>query len=303
MRQPGSADNRVRSRWDRWNDCRLGAFLVGAPSHDLPSWCFMAAGPVTNGGGWTEPRVKLHAQLAERSALLAEYYASAIYFLSTPEAPARMSHLAHAVRELCLHVPDAVGVVKLDRSQSEARLTEFTKAWNAADLPDDADGFRVCGAVSGNVPMCVLPRPVVEAAAALVAANRVRGNNARRAALMIADPHAPGGHTRAERNPTVRRWTSIIDDTFFPFVHAFDKTPAPVTEEELHRDFAFLEEVMRGVLAPMEHVAELDELLAETERRPRPGSTDNPETTSIEAELQPSSAAERHRDDGEARSD
>lgn len=54
-----------------------------------------------------------------------------------------MSHLAHAVRELCLHLPDAVGVVKLDRRQSE----EFIKAWEAARLPDDADGFRVCGEV------------------------------------------------------------------------------------------------------------------------------------------------------------
>jgi len=44
-----------------------------------------------------------------------------------------MSHLAHAVRELCLHLPDAVGVVKLDRSQSEVRSAEFIKAWEAAD--------------------------------------------------------------------------------------------------------------------------------------------------------------------------
>lgn len=44
-----------------------------------------------------------------------------------------MSHLAHAVRELCLYLPDAVGVVKLDRRQSEARSGEF--------------GFRVCGEV------------------------------------------------------------------------------------------------------------------------------------------------------------
>jgi len=256
-----------------------------------------------NGDGWTEPRLKLHAQLAERSALLAEYYASAIHFLSAPEASVRMSHLAHAVRELCLHLPDAVGVVKLDRSQSEARLTDFAKVWDAADLPDDADGFRVCGAVSSDVPMCVLPRPVVEAAVALVAANRVRGNSARRAALMIAEPHAPGGHTRAERDPTVRRWNSIIDDTFFPFVHAFDKTPAPVTEEDLHRDFAFLEDVMRGVLAPLAHVAELDELLAETECRPSQGSDGDSETSSLDAEPQPSGAAERPRGDGEARSD
>jgi hypothetical protein len=106
-------------------------------------------------GGWTEPRRKLHAQLAERNALLAEYYASAIYFLSVPEAPARMSHLAHAVRELCLHLPDAVGVVKLNRSQSDARHVEFIKAWEAAGLPDDAADFRVYGEVGGAVPMCV----------------------------------------------------------------------------------------------------------------------------------------------------
>jgi hypothetical protein len=58
-----------------------------------------------------------------------------------------MSHLAHAVRELCLHLPDAVGVVKLDRRQSEARSGEFIKAREAARLPDDAGGFRVCGEV------------------------------------------------------------------------------------------------------------------------------------------------------------
>jgi hypothetical protein len=89
----------------------------------------------------------MHAWLAERSWLLAEYYASAIYFLLTPEAPARMSRLAHAVRELCLHLPDAVGVVKLDCRQSEARSEEFIKAREAARRPDDAGGFRVCGVV------------------------------------------------------------------------------------------------------------------------------------------------------------
>ena len=58
-----------------------------------------------------------------------------------------MSYLAHAVRELCLDLADAVGVVKLDRRQSEARSGEFIKAWEAARLPDDAGGFRVCGEV------------------------------------------------------------------------------------------------------------------------------------------------------------
>ena len=245
----------------------------------LPSWCFVSTGQAGSGDGWTEPRLKLHAQLAERNALLAEYYASAIFFLSAPEAPARMSHLAHAVRELCLHLPDAVGVVKLDRSQSDAKYTEFIKVWESAGLPDDAAELHVCSETGGDVPMCVLPRPIVEAAADLVAANRVRGNSARRAALMIAEPHAPGGHTRAERDPTVRRWTRIIDGTFFPFVHAFDKRPAPVTEEDLHQNFAFLEEVMRGVLAPLEHVAELDELLAETKRQLEPRDAEHPEAS------------------------
>jgi hypothetical protein len=38
-------------------------------------------------------------------------------------------------------------VVKLDRRQSEARSGEFIKAREAARLPDDAGGFRVCGEV------------------------------------------------------------------------------------------------------------------------------------------------------------
>src|SRR5437868_137555 len=38
-------------------------------------------------------------------------------------------------------------VVKLDCRQSEARSGEFIKAWEAARLPDDAGGFRVCGEV------------------------------------------------------------------------------------------------------------------------------------------------------------
>ena len=58
-----------------------------------------------------------------------------------------MSRLAHAVRELCLHLPGAVGVVKLDCRQSEARSEDFIKAWEAARLPDDAGGFWVCGEV------------------------------------------------------------------------------------------------------------------------------------------------------------
>jgi hypothetical protein len=54
-------------------------------------------------------RDRLHAWLADLGLRLARYYASAICFLLTPETPARMSHLARAVRGLCLHRPDAVG--------------------------------------------------------------------------------------------------------------------------------------------------------------------------------------------------
>jgi hypothetical protein len=220
--------------------------------------------------GWTDARRRLHGQLAERNALLAEYYASAIYFLSTPDAPARMSHLAHAVRELCLHLPDVVGVVKFDRSQSETKAADFLRTWEAAALPDDAMDFTVCTEVPSDAAMCLVPRPVVQAAAEMVVASRVRGTASRRAAMMIAEPHAPGGHTSAERDPTVRRWNTIVSKTLFAFVHAFDKTPKPIGEEDLHQDFLFLEEVMRGVLAPLEQVADLDELLAETARRPEP---------------------------------
>ena len=57
-----------------------------------------------------------------------------------------MSHLAHAVRSF-VSVCQMRGVVKLDGRQSEARSGGFIKAREAARLPDDAAGFRVCGEV------------------------------------------------------------------------------------------------------------------------------------------------------------
>ena len=56
---------------------------------------------------------------------------------------ARLRSLTGALSRL----PDAVGLVKLDRRQSEAMSEEFIKVWEAARLPDDAGGFRVCGEV------------------------------------------------------------------------------------------------------------------------------------------------------------
>ena len=264
----------------------------------------MSGASLGNDTGWTEARWRLHAQLAQRNGLLADYYASAIYFLSTPGAPARMSHLAHAVRELCLHLPDVVGVVRLDRSQSENKSADFMRVWEAAGLPDDAADFTVCTEVGGDDAMCLVPRPVVQAAAEMVVASRIRGTAGRRAAMMIAEPHAPGGHTNAEREPTVQRWNTIVGKTLFAFVHAFDKTPSPIGEEDLHRDFMFLEQVMQGVLAPLEHVADLDELLAETARRPEPVKV---EDLTIDlarhAELKPGGPPDFPRDEGEARDD
>jgi hypothetical protein len=264
----------------------------------------MSGGSVDSDTGWTEARRRLHAQLVQRNALLSDYYASAIYFLSTPGAPARMSHLAHAVRELCLHLPDVAGVVKLDRSQSENKSADFMRVWEAAGLPDDAADFAVCTEASGDVAMCLIPRPVVQAAVEMVVASRVRGTAGRRAAMMIAEPHAPGGHTNAERDPTVRRWNTIVGKTLFAFVHAFDKAPSPIGEEDLHRDFIFLEQVMQGVLAPLEQVADLDELLAETARQPEQVKAENLTTDlARHAELRPAGASDCLRDEGEARSD
>jgi hypothetical protein len=51
------------------------------------------------------------------------------------QAPVRMSHLAHAVRELWLHLPDAIGVVKLERSKSDAKAALGPKDLAAPGSP------------------------------------------------------------------------------------------------------------------------------------------------------------------------
>ncbi|WP_410676911.1 hypothetical protein [Amycolatopsis sp. cmx-4-68] len=237
-----------------------------------------------DGAGWTDQRRKLHTLLADRHPLLADYFASAVYFLTTPDAPARMSHLGHAIRELCNHMPDAVNVARLDRSNTENRIPALAKAWDAAELPDSADELLPCASSAGEADMCHVPRTVMAAAADLVASTRIRGSNRRRAVLMIVDPDAPEEETVAESDPTVTRWVEIIARQM-PWVHAFDKKPSQISEEQLADDFGFLEEVMCGVLAPLDAASDLDDLLAQT--RPSSPSTEQaeqPEATSPDQE-------------------
>ncbi len=246
-------------------DVALG-LLQRRSACDLSWYWAMSSVGQRDGVGWTEQRRSLHALLAERMQLLADYYESALYFLHTPDAPARMSHLAHAVRELCNHMPDAVNVARMDRSNTESKLPILTKAWEKAGLPDDVGEVPGCSTSGSATDECHIPRPVLVAAADLVLSTRIRGSNRRRAALMIVDPHAPDGQSTAERHSTVDRWVKIVD-RLFPWVHAFDKRPQAIPEDQLADDFNFLEDVMRGVLAPLDVVADLDDLLAQTQQR------------------------------------
>jgi hypothetical protein len=227
--------------------------------------------------GWTAEHRELHALLAERSEVLADYYASAVYFLRNPASAARMSHLGHAIRELCMHLPDALKITRFDRSDTDGKVSALVNAWERSDMPDDPDDLVECSAGnSAVVAGCHAPLPVVKAAAALVKSTRVRGNYRRRAALMIVEPDAPLGHTQAEDHPTVARWVAIYD-TLLPWVHRFDKSPQPIPEAQLADDFSFLEDVIRTVLAPLDVISELDDLLAST--RPhevRPIAADAP---------------------------
>jgi hypothetical protein len=245
-----------------WKRCRRGLSRRSREAY-LPSFWTMSAATRPDGMGWTEQRQDLYVLIAERAPLLAGYYESAVYFLHTPDAPVRMSHLAHAIRELCNHLPDAVGVVKLERSNTENKVPVMAKVWEQAGLPDDVDEFPQCTAVDKAPDVRHIPRAVAAAAADVVVSSRIRGNSRRRAALMIIDPHAPVGHTMAERHPTVDRWVKIISKLFL-WVHAFDKQPSPVPEDQLAADFTFLEEVIRGVLAPLADFTDLDDLLAQT---------------------------------------
>jgi hypothetical protein len=255
--------------------CGLSRSTTGL---NLPSFRVMPLAMQPDGAGWTDQRRELHALLVERTQLLADYYQSAVYFLHTPDAPVRMSHLAHAVRELCNRLPDAVNVVKLERSNTENKVPVLARAWEKAGLPDRVDDFPTCSTTGTSPDEYHFPRSVVAAAADLVVSTRVQGNSRRRAALMIVDPHAPVGHTAAERDPTVDRWVTIIK-RLFPFVHAFDKEPNPIPEDQLTEDFLFLEDVMRGILAPLAVVADLDDLLAQTRPTPQLSKDDAGDAT------------------------
>lgn len=112
--------------------------------------------------GWTPERHELHSLLTERSEVLASYYASAIYYFHTQAAPARMSHLGHAIRELCMHLPDAMKTTKFDRSDTDAKVSALVEAWEKTGVPDEPDDFPLCpsekDADAGGRPVAALHR-------------------------------------------------------------------------------------------------------------------------------------------------
>lgn len=207
---------------------------------------------------------------------MAEYYASVIDLLDRPEAPARMSHLAHALRELANHLPDVMGVQRRTRVELKDAAAEVARLWVDADLPlEPADVEPRSDATSDTAALDAessptRPQPLelpAELASAVIELVRVQSAGDQtayaRAALMITGQDDSAAYARGGGHPKVRRWRRIVRD-LFPYVHAADSRRPDPDEEQLRSLFEEFEDILYSVIRPaLEHVDDLDELLAE----------------------------------------
>jgi hypothetical protein len=233
----------------------------------------------TTGIGWNDKRRDCAALLFARDPLMAQYYASSVYYLHTPSAPARLSHLAHAVRELANHMPSVMGIDRRTRRDLDDAVKVFTKRWVAAGLPRNngewkpnsaaTDSLREDAPPHADVANYVIPEVVAAAAVELVGEQQAATSNAyARAALMITGIDDSAAHARGQGHPRVRQWRALVDK-FFPYVHAADNRRPDPAEESLHEWFAEWEDVLLSIVRPaLDHVADLDHLLQRANTRP-----------------------------------
>jgi hypothetical protein len=232
----------------------------------------------TSGVGWNDKRRKCAALLDARDPLMAQYYASSVFYLHTPSAPARLSHLAHAVRELANHMPSVMGIDRRTRRDLDDAARKFAERWVEAGLPRNegewksnspaTDSLHEDAPRHANVANYVIPEGIAAAAVELVGEQQAANSNAyARAALMLTGNDDSAAHARGQGHPRVRQWRSLVDK-FFPYVHAADTRRPDPSEESLHEWFTEWEDILLSIVRPaLDHVADLDDLLRRANAR------------------------------------
>jgi len=183
--------------------------------------------------------------------------------------PGRIRFVAHAVREICNRLPDAVsGVEAVPRLDYKTRLDEIAKVWQRNGLgldgsaPDMFSGAMPKPEAPERVPM---DRALFVSIAALVRDHSEGRERPEESAVRLFEAIAPENRALRETlAPVIRQWVGI-GKWSVARAHDWKLIDGDYPEEELRRQFNLFETTLAALVRGFFQAAdELDEILEDT---------------------------------------
>lgn len=218
---------------------------------------------------WTPRRIEVRGWLQRRAPGLAALYEGAVALAFSAAMPGRIRFVAHAMREICNRLPDAVSGVEVGaRVDYPMRLDEIATAWEGNGLSLDGSMPEALASDTPepegpkNVP---IDRGLFVSIAALVR-DHTRGRrrpeeNAARLFEAIAPENRALRETLA---PVIRQWVEIAKWSVAR-AHDWNLVDGDYPEEELRRQFGLFETTLGALVQGFfQTTDELDEILEDT---------------------------------------
>ena len=256
---------------------RLGT--LGCWGHDES---VLDCGPPENGPGadrgpvvpreateewWNADRAKLHDWLSQKAPHLAPLYLAALRMAMDEEFPGRVHSIAHAVRELVFHLPNAIdGTLKLPRLDYVPLVEKVRKRWMTDGFPADGSGPSLDERnrhLSDPRRLEVSAEFIEEVATLIEKHVATRRRRKTLVPLRFEALAGPGPHPQF----LAGLWKTTYNDAV-KFAHAWDKELPPTAEGEWTANFLAFERFLMVVSKhAQENIAVLDKLLQDANSR------------------------------------
>jgi len=245
-------------------DCGISNPTVSSPAPvDQP-----VAAPVAmadTAGLWTTPRIELKAWLYRHAPGLSALYAGAVQLVFGSPVPGRIRFVAHAIREVCNRLPDAVCGVETERVDYPTRMDEIAIGWersgprlDGSEYAREAPGPDGPGRASIDAALCAKLVALVGDHA------RGRKRSQENAARLFEAVSPENQALREMLAPVIRQWIEIGRWSVGQ-AHNWKLSDEEFPEQELRRRFDLFETTLMALARGFfEAVDELDEILEET---------------------------------------
>lgn len=216
---------------------------------------------------WNSERAGLRDWFDRTAPHLTPLYLAALRMAMDEDFPGRVHFIAHAIRELVLHLPNAInGTLKLPRLDYEPLVEKVRRRWIADGFPADGSGPSLDERI----------RPAAGPSQAEVSAEFIddvarlleRHVTIRRRKATLATPRfetlaGPGPHPPF----LFGLWKTTYSDAV-KFAHGWDKKLPPTADREWTDNFLAFERFLMVISKrAQDNIADLDELLLEANSR------------------------------------